>query len=190
MRRRLVLLSTILILLAAACGDDGAVPPGTQEGSSNPTVPSVFVGTPGTLPDPLETIVVESGGESFELPAAVCLRGGRDVDVVLAAAQQQAEEFHTLFARQVSGWPTTTAQPPDQQEIWLRDLNRAGVTALTLAGLAGVQADLAATWVSYEQRLADPEQGWGAPDEISRRVGAWRTQAEALTGAIAATCAG
>jgi len=187
-KRTVPLLAVLaLTLVIGACGDDDGT--AVQETVSTGST-SVFEATPGTLPDPLETIVVESDGESFELPAAVCLDADGDGEIVLAAAQQEASTLHSLFAHEVSGWPTTTAQPPDQQEIWLRDFRLAGISALTLARLAGEQATLEQTWVNYEQRLANPEEGWGPPDVISRRLDDWKAAAAALTDAIAAYCTG
>ncbi len=191
MRRRSVpfLMILALVYVVSACGDDGGSlfegTPGSSEGTTG-----LFEGTPGTVPEAMGTIVVEAAGEAWELPAAVCLTADGDADAVLAAAQQEAATLHGLVARQLSGWPTTTAQPPEQQEIWLRDLRVAGVTALTLAGLAGEQAALEQTWVDYEQGLADAEEGWGPPQEIALRVGGWRQEAASLTQAIAAQCAG
>jgi len=203
MRRRSVpfLMILALVWVVSACGDDGgslfegtpATGGDTSPAEGTPATGgdvSPFEGAPGTVPESMETIVVEAAGEPWELPAAVCLTADGDADIVLAAAQQEAATLHGLVARQLSGWPTTTAQPPDQQEISARDLRVAGVTALTLAGLAGEQAALEQTWVDYEQGLADPEQGWGPPQVIALQVEEWKSTAATLTEAIAAHCAG
>lgn len=181
MGNKVVSLLMVLALAVAtgACGDDA--------GSG---ADSLFTGAPGTLPDSLETIVIESGGESFELPSEVCLRADGDADILLAAAQQQAAEVRSLVGHLISGWPTTTWAQSFDYEAYERDLQVAAVTALALAGLLGEQAALEDAWVEYEQSHADPQQGWGAPNEISGRVEAWKARATELTAAIAAHCSG
>jgi hypothetical protein len=186
MARRLVLILTVLalVLVAAASGDDG----GSVFGGSAATTAESTVTIAAEVS--AGTIVVEALGEAWELPAAVCLDADGDADIVSAAAQQEAATVHSLVSQQLSGWPTTTAQPPDQQEVWARDLRVAGITALSLAGLVGEQAALEQAWVDWEQGLANPEEGWGPPQVISMEVGGWEADAGTLTQAIAAQCAG
>jgi len=174
MGRRLVLLAAVLALAAPACGDDDG---------------SVFEGTPGTVPDSLGTIVVETGDRAWELPAAVCLRTDGDRAAVVAAAQQEAAEVRHLVNGLVSGWPTTTYALDFDYQSYERDLNTAGVAALTLAGLVGEQAELERAWADWEQAYGSPDEGWGPPDEIAGRLDAWKTEAGALTGAVADYCA-
>lgn len=178
MRRRLApfLMMPALLLVAGACGDDG--------GDGFP-----FEGTPGTV-ESAGTVRIEVGGESWELPAAVCLAADGDADIVLAAAEQAAQQVRSLVGHRVSGWPTTTWVSPDQPDTYAEDVRVAGVTALALAGLVGEQGALETAWRDYEQDYADPEGGWGPPYEISGRLSDWRAEAETLTQAIAAHCAG
>ena len=195
--KNLLLLSfplLLLMLIPAACGTTTTVS-ATSTASTTTTATNPFEGavhaTPVPLPESVETIVVEMEGESWVLPAAVCLRTDEDAGIVLAAAQQQVATVHSLVAPMISGWPSTTwgAFPTQEDlEIWKRDLRMAGVTALTLAGLVGEQAALEQAWVDYEQSFADPDQGWGPPDQISGRVEGWKAEAWALTQAIATRC--
>jgi len=184
----------LLMLLPAACGTITTVNTTTTVNktttTANPFDEAVHA-TPVPLPESVETIVVEMVGEAWVLPAAVCLRADGDLDIVLAAAQQQVAIVHSLVAIMISGWPSTTwgAFPtPGDLAIWERDLRMAGVTALTLAGLVGEQAALEQAWVDYEQSFANADEGWGPPGEISGRVEGWKAEAQALTQAIAARC--
>lgn len=174
MHRRLALLIIIPALAAPACGDDGG---------------SVFEGTPGTVPDSTGNITVEAADQSWELPAAVCLRSAGDRATVLAAAQQEAAEVRSLVGHLVSGWPTTTYALDFDYETYERDLNAAGVAALALADLVGEQEALELAWEDWEQGYGDPDEGWGPPNEISGRLPLWRAEAETLAAAIAAHCA-
>lgn len=178
-----------LALAAGACGDDeGSVLAGTTASPEETT--GLFAGTPGTLPEPLETIAVESGGRTWDLPAAVCLSADGDAAIVLAAAQQQAAAVRHLVGRLVSGWPTTTWAQAFDYQAYEQDLNRAGITALALADVVHEQEALLGAWEDWEQAYASPEEGWGAPNEISGRAEAWRAEAEMLAGAIADHCPG
>jgi hypothetical protein len=176
-----------LLLAINACGDDGGSlfteTTGTADGGSS------FEETAGTVPESAGTIAIEAGGRSWELPAAVCLRADGDRDIVLAAAQQEAAIVRSLVGHLVSGWPTTTYALSFDYEAYQRDLQGAAVTALTLAGLVGEQGALEAAWAEYEQDYADPDQGWGPPDEISSRISGWRDEATTLTSVVAAHCA-
>ena len=174
MRRWVVLLVLVLAFAAPACGDD--------EGST-------FEGTPGTVPDSVGTVVVEAGGQAWELPAAVCLRSDGDRAAVLAAAQQEAAEVRSLVGHLVSGWPTTTYALDFDYETYDRELNAAGIAALALAGLVNEEGALRAAWEEWEQAYGSPDDGWGPPDEISGRVEGWSAEAETLAGAIADHCA-
>ena len=185
----LVLMALALVSLASACGDDGGSPFEETTGPTEGTV-GAFEGTPGTIPQSAGTIVVEAAGEAWELPAAVCLRADGDAAIVLAAAQQQAAEVRSLVGHLVSGWPTTTWAQSFDYEAYERDLNRAAITALALADLLEEQAALEEAWLDYEAGYASPDEGWGAPDEISGRLDAWKTEAGALPQAMADYCAG
>jgi hypothetical protein len=171
-----ILMVPALVLALGACGDD--------EGGA------LFDEVPAATSGPASMIVVESAGESWELPAAVCLQDEADADVLLAVAQQQAANVRSLVGSLISGWPTTTYALSFDHQAYERDLQVAGVTALTLAGLAGEQAALEQAWDDWEQSFADPDQGWGPPYEISGRISGWKAEARALTEAIAAHCAG
>lgn len=196
---RLFFLLLPLILLLAACestmviNTTATVSTATTLSSTpaavNPFAKAVYA-TPTPLPASVETIVVESEGESWTLPAAVCLRAEGDADVVLVAAQRQVAIVHALVGPMLSGWPTTTYRPrtEEEQAAWKRDLWMAGVAAVTLAGLVGEQAALEQAWVDYEQGFADPGQGWGPPTHISGRVDEWKAGAQLLTEAITAYC--
>lgn len=187
-RRRWWLLVIVALLLpTTACGDQGESPfasaTTTTAGATSP-----FVGTPGTLPNDLETIVIDSAGNAFTLPAAACLDAPGAADIVLAAAQQQAAEVRSLVGRLVSGWPTTTYALDFDHEGYERDLQAAGVAALTLAGLLGEEDALTSAWADWEETYSDPEGGWGPPDEISSRVAQWQAEAHALRRAVAVYC--
>ena len=189
MTRRSVLLLMILALVPAmsACGEDGgSVFAGTTAADDDG---SSFEGTPGTVPESVGTIAIEAAGETWELPAAVCLRADGDDDIVLASAQQAAATVRSLVGHLVSGWPTTTWARDFDYEAYARDLNRAAVTALALAEVIGEQDALEAALLSYEEGYGDPDQGWGPPDEISSRISGWRGEAATLTLAVAAHCA-
>ena len=190
MRRRWLplLMATALALVANACGDDNGSVFEETTGPSEDTT-SLFEGTPGTLPEPMQTIVIELGDEAWELPAAVCLHTDGDAAIVSAAAQQRAAEVRYLVGDLVSGWPTTTYSLSFDYPTYEEDLHAAGVAALGLARLVGEQAALEEAWVQWEQAFANPEGGWGGPEEISRRVDRWRAEAETLAGAIADYCA-
>jgi len=139
MTRRSVLLLMILALVPAmsACGEDGgSVFAGTAAAGDDG---SSFEGTPGIVPESAGTIAIEAAGETWELPAAVCLRADGDDDIVLASAQQAAAVVRSLVGHLVSGWPTTTWARDFDYEAYARDLNRAAVTALALAEVIGEQ---------------------------------------------------
>ncbi|HSQ36355.1 MAG TPA: hypothetical protein VLS92_00510 [Acidimicrobiia bacterium] len=174
MRRQLVLILTVLALAAACSDDDGG---------------SLFGSTTATVSQTVGNVVVEAAGRAWELPAAVCLRAGGDAEVVLAASQEEASRVRSLVGNLVSGWPTTTYSLSFDYPTYEEDLHAAGVAALVLARLVGEQAALEEAWVQWEQAFANPEGGWGGPEEISRRVDRWRAEAETLAGAIADYCA-
>lgn len=175
MRPRLAVLLMCLPLASVACGDDGG---------------SIFDEAPPATVRPADTITLAAAGDTWELPAAVCLRDDGDAEVVLAAAQEQAAEVRSLVGHLVSGWPTTTYALDFDHEGYERDLRAAAVSALALAGVIGEQAGLEQAWEEWEQAHADPDGGWGPPDEIARRLAGWEAEAEILAGAVAAHCAG
>jgi hypothetical protein len=176
MSRRLVLLLSLLTSVVTACsGDDGG---------------SLFDGTTGTVPEPVATVSIEALGRSWELPGAICLRTDADRAIVLAVAQQQAAQVHSLVGHLVSGWPTTTYALDFDYESYERDLHTAAVSALTLARLLGEKAALEKAWEDWEEGFADPGGGWGPPSEISGRLPQWEVDAGTLAAAVAAHCAG
>jgi hypothetical protein len=176
---------------AGATAPDSATAPASVAGTApNPFAEAVRA-LPTSLPSSVETIVVELDGESWVLPAAVCLRNGADAEIVLEAAKQQVATVHGLVRIMISGWPSTTwgaIQTEEEMAVWRRNLWTAGVSALTLAGLVGQQPALEQAWVDYEQSFADPAQGWGPPTQISGRLEQWKAGARALTEAIGAFC--
>ncbi len=178
----------------AACGTTTAVS-ASLTGTTLSKMPNPFEqavhALPGAPSASVETIVVELDGESWVVPAAVCLRADSDSDIVLAEAERQVAIVHSLVAPMISGWPSTTRNPSWTEEAratWEQDLRIAGVTTMTLAGLVGEQPALKQSWVEYEHSFADPKQGWGSPTHISSRVAGCEVEAQALTQAIAAQC--
>ena len=167
----------------------------TTTGTTANAVPNPFAdavrASPNSFPEAAETIAVDVEGESWVLPAAVCLRAEGDSDIVLTEAQRQVAIVHNLVAPMISGWPSTTWNPSRTEEAQAKleqILRIAGVTAMTLAGLVGEQAALEQAWVDYEQSFASPSEGWSGPNHISGRIPEWKAEAEALTEAIAAQC--
>jgi hypothetical protein len=189
MTRRSVPLLMILALVLAisACGEDSGFIFEGATGAGDDG--SAFEGTTGTVPESAGTIALEVAGETWELPAAVCLRADGDRYIVQAVAEQAATTVRSLVGHLISGWPTTTYALSFDQQAYEQDLRAAGVSALTLAGLLGEQAALETAWEEYEQSYADSDQGWGPPYEISSRVSDWRDEAATLTVAVTAHCA-
>jgi hypothetical protein len=193
-----------LVLLVVTLGSCGTAPadttlvgaPTTDSTTSTGATPSSNETTVQTallpLPPTVETIVVEMEGESWEVPAAVCLRTEADTEIVLASAQRQEHIVENLVGPEISGWPTTTYRPQTDEErsAWRQRLRTAGVTALALAGLVEKQAAIMQAWKDYEQGYAGSIEGWtwSPPDIISSRVPQWKAEAEALIDAIAAFC--
>jgi len=174
----------VLALVAGACSDD--------EGDVSTTIEPVVVVTtlaPTTSPStsrqaPAGTIPVRLDDVVWDVPEVAC---SADVTAIATASAATAERVKALVADRASGWPTTTAAPPDDADAFL-EIELLGPLALALADLAGSSESIVASWSEFEAGYASLPGASGPVTEISLRLQSWTAIAGRLTREIDAAC--
>ena len=169
-----------LLVLAAWGGDQAGTPSPIPEFSNDRSARDLAV-TPGTL-------VVVADGVSWALPRTACLIAPGDGAATAALADESAARVRQVVAEHVSGWPTTTVAMPTSRAEFYVTVNRLGPLALALGAIAGTDATLTTGWHDFEAEYADPPSEWGAVQEISRRLVAWRATAATIVAGLPAAC--
>jgi len=163
-----------LALILGACGDDGAA-------TTEPATTSPATTTPGP------PLTIDLDGAAWEIPSAACLVHFGDAEAVADIASAAATEVEAAVADRSSGWPTTT-RPPEGDEAFEAIVHSEGILSLALGGIAGTDREIEDRWDAFEQRYADPDQGFGAVTAITERIDDWRTEAALLRAAIDQAC--
>lgn len=135
-------------------------------------------------------MTIDAAGESWEFPEEICEDSTEATAVLAAHAAFHAEEVRSLVARRASGWPTTTAPGPDGDAEFAAAIDHLGPETVTLGRRAGSIGEIEAAWERFEDRYADPVQGWGPVTEISSRLADWHETSSVIEEAILSRCGG